>query len=795
MLSGVAAGQAHAAEARDERLFLPFALAPRRVPPLQFGVTRGFYDAPINLPLTAGAPDALIRYTIDGSVPSATHGIRYTGPIRIDTTRVVRAAAFVGGQRQTPVATHSYIFVDDVIRVTDKSAEQMGYPKTWGKYTEWRLAGQDVPAAYGMSQRIVIGDPGAVVDALKALPSMAIVTDPGDMFERDGIYANPLDEGREVPASVEYIRPGGAPDFQVDCGVRIAGNWSRKPDVMKKHAFSLRFRSQYGTKRLKQVLFPGSPVTSFDTLRLRGSQADSFMYFAHKGQYLHDQWARDTQRDMGWLSPHGSYVHLYVNGLYWGLYNLAEEPTAAFTSDHLGGAEADWDVIKDGPHTEAGWTVEVEDGSMAGYQAMLDTIAASPSPDPADPADQARFDLLSEFLDLTQHIDYNLVQIYGANVDWPEKNYRAARDRASGDGFQFFVWDYEHTTALRDNPSRGFCQTRRDPDTRECGYQADTDGVAGLHGWLSRFPDYRVAFADRVALHLFGDGALTPGPAGARYRALADVVDAAIAAESARWGSEQPEPRTMQDQPNIWRYYRAAYGSQPQSRAMWRAERDRLLDSFFPTRTATVLGQLCRQGLYPQVNQPQLYVDTERTLFVNVSGEGCPGGATSGKVYFTLDGSDPREPRTGAVSARAREYVCPVRLAGYSPIKVRHLAGPPERQLERAGFRRRRHAAAQGVRDHVSPTGRDVGRVRGAGEPRAGRGRPLRTSLTEAITFTVPAGTTVEPHGHMVVAKDADAFASRYPGVPLVGVYDGKLGNGGETIVLSRPDETADRWR
>ncbi|MFN2251130.1 MAG: lamin tail domain-containing protein [Anaerolineae bacterium] len=769
-------------------LYFPLALAPRRVPPLEFGVTRGFYEAPFDLKLTAAAPDSVIRYTTDGSLPTAGHGSTYSRPILIDTTTVVRAAAFAGDQRITPVGTHTYEFIADAIRVTDKSAEQMGYPKSWGKYTEWRLEGQDVPADYGMSQRIVGTEEQAVRQALRAVPSMMLTTDPDDMFEREGIYANPLDEGREVPASVEYVDPAGAPGFQIDCGLRIAGNWSRKPDVMKKHALSLRFRSRYGPSRLEYDLFPGSPVTSFDTLRLRGSQADSFMYFADKGQYMHDQWARDTQRAMGWLSPYGAYVQVYLNGLYWGLYNLTEEPTAAFVSDHLGGAEADWDVIKDGPLVDGEWIYEVEDGDAEAYRALLDVVAASPNPDPRDPADLERYQYVAANLNLAQHADYNLIQIYGANVDWPEKNYRAARDRVAADGFQFFIWDYEHTTALRDDPSRGFCQTRRDPATGECGYQADTPGVAGLHGWLSRFPDYRVLFADRAALHLFGDGALTPGAAGARYTELADVVERAIAGESARWGSDAPEPRTMLEQLQIWRYYRATYGDWPQTQAMWRAERDRLLGSFFPVRTAVVLGQLCRQGLYPAANTPVIDASGD-TLSVGVSPDGCPGGVTSGQLWYTLDGSDPREPITGAVSARARAYEGPVHLSGYAVIKARQLGGAPDEN----GWSALASAVVGSPRLRVSeimynpPGGSDfefleLESLESAGIDLSGFG------ITDAVTFTFPSGVTVGPRGHVVIAKDTDALGLRYPGVDAAGEYDGKLDNGGDTITVSAPD-------
>ena len=56
---------------------------------------------------------------------------------------------------------------------------------------------------------------------------------------------------------------------------------------------------------------------------------------------------RDSQLDMDQLSAHGMYVHLYVNGLYWGLYNPTERPDDAFHEIYQGDREEDWDVVKD----------------------------------------------------------------------------------------------------------------------------------------------------------------------------------------------------------------------------------------------------------------------------------------------------------------------------------------------------------------------------------------------------------------------------------------------------------------
>ena len=74
------------------------------------------------LTLTATVPGSTIRYTLDGSTPTATLGTVYTGPITItpDTaaakkgTRLVRAIAISPKAAYSPVATNTYLFINGV---------------------------------------------------------------------------------------------------------------------------------------------------------------------------------------------------------------------------------------------------------------------------------------------------------------------------------------------------------------------------------------------------------------------------------------------------------------------------------------------------------------------------------------------------------------------------------------------------------------------------------------------------------------------------------------------------------
>ena len=75
--------------------------------------------------------------------------------------------------------------------------------------------------------------------ALASLPSFVIVTDFKNLFDSvRGIYANPQNDARawERPASVELLNPDGKDGFQINCGLRIRGGYSRSTSNPK-HAF------------------------------------------------------------------------------------------------------------------------------------------------------------------------------------------------------------------------------------------------------------------------------------------------------------------------------------------------------------------------------------------------------------------------------------------------------------------------------------------------------------------------------------------------------------------------------
>ena len=89
---------------------------------------------------------------------------------------------------------------------------------------------------------------------------------------------------------------------------------------MQKHSLRITFSGQVGVKSLDYPLFEDSPVSRFNQLVLRACFTDSWAlvswgssrYRPNDSQYIRDVWMKESLRDMGQPSSHGSFVHLYV---------------------------------------------------------------------------------------------------------------------------------------------------------------------------------------------------------------------------------------------------------------------------------------------------------------------------------------------------------------------------------------------------------------------------------------------------------------------------------------------------
>jgi hypothetical protein len=589
----------------------------------KFSHNRGLYDAPLDVEITTETAGAEIRFTLDGSAPAETQGGVYQGPIHIDHTTTLRARAFKPGLEPTDIDTQTYVFVDDVVRQDSNATIAAGFPRTWGT----------TPPDYGMDPDIVgpndryAGVYAATIrDDLKSLPTLSITMDIDDLFGAKGIYTNSTSGGQawERPASVELIYPDGEEGFQVDCGIRLQGGYFRGHAATKKHSFRLLFKRDYGATKLKFPLFGPRAADSFDTLTLRAGANDGYSWDAARltEQYTRDEFGRSLQRASGNAGAHGIFVHLYLDGIYWGLYNASERPDHAFSASYYGGEKEDWDAVHDGVPTNGNlsqWNEMLRQATAA--RTSLDAYMKLQGRNPDGSPNPAYLHLL----DVPNYADYLIVNLWGGNWDWPWKNWWAGRSRAAGStGFKFYCWDYENT--IGNNRDRS-------PLTKNA-LQNDFSGAGRPHQSLTQNPEYKLAFADRVHRLFFNGGILTPDSLIPRYAAIANGVERAIVGESARWGDQHFNP--------------------PLTLREWRTERDWVLGTYLPRRTDVVLQQFRSAGLYPQVGAPVFSgPGGSRVGDIVEAGFLLAVAAREGTVHYTLDGTDPRLPG-GGVSPSAR---------------------------------------------------------------------------------------------------------------------------------------------
>ena len=85
---------------------------------------------------------------------------------------------------------------------------------------------------------------------------------------------------------------------------------------------------------------------------------------------VREVFSRDTQRDMGQPYTRSRYYHLYLNGMYWGLYQTEERPESHYGASYFGGNKDDYDVIK--VNSEGSLKIEATDGNLLSWQKIYD---------------------------------------------------------------------------------------------------------------------------------------------------------------------------------------------------------------------------------------------------------------------------------------------------------------------------------------------------------------------------------------------------------------------------------------
>jgi hypothetical protein len=656
-------------------------------PKIVFSEPHGYKTESFQLSLSCPEDDGVkIYYTLDGSSPT-TDSFLYTAPIAVSKTTVVRAAAADEKSVFQQDSSATYIFLEDVLSAPqgyDSAQVPAGWPSNGSMRPDGSLYGASM--FYGMNQTLVANERARIEKGFTNsvnVATIAMVVNLGDLFDNSmGIWANAGQHGSdwERPAMIEQIDPvtGEANEFSVSCGVRMRGGMSRGLGY-EKHGFRLFFRSEYGMSRLEFPLFGEDGASSFKKIDLRCDQNHSFAQGKGNdpvsGMYdtlVHEVFNRDSQLDMGQPAARSRYYHLFINGVYYGLYQTEERCEDEFAESYLGGAAENYDVIKTSSEysyddNAAHYTTGANEGTIDAWSNLWH-IAVNEGFGTSHPenynkvlglnADGTRNPDYPILLNRKNLQDYVIETHYAADCDSPgsvfgehANNLIAIRNRVDGeaskDGFLFFRHDSEYTLGIHDDGAFGNgWNDYRAAHVSTYGTSYSGSGSSGnavfatlgnftpteLHYRLMEDPEYKMSFADRVYKHCFKDGALTVAKSRARFeRRMAEVEDAA-SCEIARWAHKG------------------------QTHTTWENACNYCLD-FIDKRIPYLIADYQERGWYPTVPAP-LVVDENGDAVYDE--DILPEGSTvhfdgEGDIYYVTDGTDPRA-EGGGIAPGAIKY-------------------------------------------------------------------------------------------------------------------------------------------
>lgn len=726
---GMSFGRSDPASAETTLFKTPSPREPNRDPILgvvadtRFSVDRGYYTDSFTVEITTKTEGARIIYTTSGRAPSEgsifTGPIEhvYDGPITIDKTTVLRAAAFKDGYAPSNVDTQTYLFPSDVGDQEEMTGADANHPM--------------------------------MVEGLTSIPTISLAVEDLEDVAFGGDRGNDNDE--EFQTSVELLHPDGTEGFQIDAGVSRFGGYFTN---FEKESFRLHFRKRYGAARLEYPIYRGhemgiAAAETFDAINLRSGSHDMF----NRGAYLSNRFTDDTLLEMGHIAPHGRFVHVYINGFYWGQYHLRERWNAPMFASYFGGPEEDYDAINGNNQGQQEFLPgDAFDGNRDFW---AEALAVSRQPNP--------FANIQNHVDMGSYLAFQLTWLSGNS----ESEFQSAGSRAQGIPFKFYFKDadgYLRNVSNR-RSSRGPGDIFRDMRN------ADE-------------PDFKMFLADTIHKHYFNKGAFTKERNIARLQRRIDETKLSFIAESARWNY-----RTL---------------------SSWENFQDDLINDHFQGLTSDMIRAFRSEGWYPDVTAP-LYTqnggEIEPGYVVRINA-GTIFSPQRGDIFFTLDGSDPRAPG-GAKAAGALTYdrVGPgVPLHETTTVKSR-LRDPEGNwsALMEATFHVGRMPEPGDLiisEIHYRPTEPSEAEQQAGFQSRAAfefieiYNRSEDTisisdvSLVDGVRFNFANATEshLEPGELGVLVANRDAFELRYgTDLPLLGQFDsGKLSNGGETLRLAR---------
>lgn len=455
-----------------------------------FNVAGGLYERPLTgeNAVTISVPaNSVVRYTLDSTDPNETSPL-YTGPIEVERNTVIRARAFRDGVEASQIISQTYLI--SVYHTMPVICLTTNPDNLWNE-------------EYG-----ALAD-GPNIDKSTSTP-----------WFKNATYG----QKNWFPAWLEYTDENG--QLQISQGVRfrIMGQYSL--DMPQKSMF-IKADGQFGKSEFDYALFDDRPYTTYKSFVLRNGGQDGLYTRVMDGleARIIDQ-ADSTLVTQSWKP-----VIVYIDGEYWGHFNMRERAGVDMIAQHEGWANADdIDLLQ----SDGLKSTQVKQGSNADYKDLYNRVLnANLNDDPELLAEvEANFDIDNMF-------DYYIFESFYGNSD--PGNVRFYRNTKSGDGkWRYLVFDMDWGLF-----SASYTEKGKEYARAGVSYYMNESG-AGTHHIKStlflrrlvQVPKYRDKFLKRYG-ELFNTVLTTENIVSLFYEMTAQIKPE-MQMHSERWATEMP---------------------------------------------------------------------------------------------------------------------------------------------------------------------------------------------------------------------------------------------------------------
>lgn len=433
----------------------PYETGTPEVPVLS--VDAGIYEETFTLQMAA-QPGTEIYYTTDGSIPTTASTKYENGFIVANCDAMPNVLTAAENIKKMYISGSGYDYVPKVSEVAKctviRAIAIAPDGQTSDVVTKSYFVGNDVKNKYaGATVASIVMDPydllddetgihvlGNYYEKWKKTKEAQEFIAKKEYYNYEGNYTQSGKDWERV-ASMEYFDADNETlEFSVPVGVRVHGGASR---MYGQKSFNIYLREEYGQKNLKYELLPndvdadGKQIKKYKSFMLRNGGNDT------EYTKVRDLFVQNQVADRKFAIQATRPCVLFLNGEYWGLYNLTEKYGDNNLEETFGVDKDNVVVFKENELDEG------QDGDEALYEELWAFVDKDFTSDTV-------YEEFCNIMDIDSFADYYATEIYIANKDWnPEKNYLLWRTRTPEENnpygdckWRYMLYDTEFSMGL-----------------------------------------------------------------------------------------------------------------------------------------------------------------------------------------------------------------------------------------------------------------------------------------------------------------------------------------------------------